>query len=85
MPTVYRFDGCRVVIYLNDHLPEHVHVVQAEKTAIFNLNCDRGPLTMRRTYGFSLPELNQIARRLHSQIQQLCAAWRKIHDQSKGI
>jgi hypothetical protein len=28
MPTVLRQDGFRVVIYPNDHLPSHVHVLK---------------------------------------------------------
>lgn len=30
MPTILRFEGLRVVIYPNDHSPEHVHVLGAE-------------------------------------------------------
>ncbi|MBK1693949.1 hypothetical protein CKO09_04245 [Chromatium weissei] len=26
MPTLQRFNQCRVVIYLNDHPPPHVHI-----------------------------------------------------------
>ena len=26
MPTLKRFDGCRVLMYLDDHPPPHVHV-----------------------------------------------------------
>ncbi len=27
MPTLYRFPDCRVLMYLGDHPPPHVHVV----------------------------------------------------------
>jgi Domain of unknown function (DUF4160) len=27
MPVIYRKDGCRFVIYLNDHGPAHVHII----------------------------------------------------------
>lgn len=38
MPTVLRFDGLRVVICPNDHLPGHVHVVGADCEAVIELN-----------------------------------------------
>ncbi len=28
MPTILRQQGFRVIIYLNDHLPSHVHVLK---------------------------------------------------------
>jgi hypothetical protein len=39
MPTVFRFDGLRVVIYPADQRPEHVHVEGAGGEAVFILNC----------------------------------------------
>lgn len=30
MPTIIRQDGFRIVIYPNDHLPAHVHVVKGD-------------------------------------------------------
>ncbi len=38
VPTVLQIDGLRVVVYLNDHRPAHVHVVGAEGEAVFYLN-----------------------------------------------
>jgi hypothetical protein len=46
MPTVLRFDGLRVVIYPNDHSPEHVHVIGADREAVFELHCPDGPVTL---------------------------------------
>jgi hypothetical protein len=39
MPTVWKFSGFRVVVYLNDHRPAHVHVIGVDCLAIFNLHC----------------------------------------------
>jgi len=33
MPTILRFRGLRVVIYLNDHRPPHVHVIGPDAEA----------------------------------------------------
>jgi hypothetical protein len=30
MPTLQRFSDCRVLIYLDDHPPPHVHVVKSD-------------------------------------------------------
>ncbi len=37
MPTVFRVEGFRFVIYPNDHAPAHVHVVHADGTMVVNL------------------------------------------------
>jgi hypothetical protein len=42
LPTVLRFGGVRVVIYLNDHRPAHVHAIGRGCEAVFNLNCPAG-------------------------------------------
>jgi hypothetical protein len=37
MPTVLRYRGFRFFFYTNEHLPKHIHVEKANKTAKFNL------------------------------------------------
>ena len=79
MPTVFRFDGLRVVIYPADHRPEHVHVIGADGEAVFILNCPAGPSELRESYGFSRPQVTWIKDELASKIAVLCEEWRKIH------
>lgn len=43
MVTVLRADGLRVVIYLNDHLPAHVHVFGDGEVKINLLGADGTP------------------------------------------
>jgi hypothetical protein len=43
MPTIKRIDGLRVMIYSNDHPPPHVHVIGADREAVFELHCPAGP------------------------------------------
>jgi hypothetical protein len=38
MPTVLRQEGCEIVIYLNDHLPPHVHAFIGGGEAKINLD-----------------------------------------------
>jgi hypothetical protein len=80
MVTVLRANGLRVVIYPNDHLPEHVHVIQAEKEAVFNLNCPGGPPELRENYGFSPQDVRRIRTILAAEVERLCERWRAIHD-----
>ena len=79
MPTVFRFNGLRVVIWPNDHRPAHVHVVGAGGEAVFNLHCPKGPPELRESYGFRLPDVNRIKNELSATLADLCAHWSDIH------
>jgi hypothetical protein len=59
MPTVLRIGGLRVVIYLNDHPPAHVHVLGPGWLIVINLI---GP-TIREAINCS--ELMDAWRRFH--------------------
>lgn len=80
MPTVFRIDGLRVVIWPNDHRPAHVHVIGAEGEAMFLLHCPGGPPELRESFGFRLSDVNRMEEALAGIIDALCAEWRKIHD-----
>jgi hypothetical protein len=79
MPTVFRFDGLRVVIYLNDHRPAHVHVIGRGCESVFKLNCWAGPAELRENYGFSKRDLAHIQAVLTEHLQELCREWEEIH------
>jgi len=81
MPTVFRFDGLRVVIYPNDHRPAHVHVKGASAEAVFFLHCPGGPPELRENYGFSRPEVSRIKDTLIRELADLCDQWRIFHAQ----
>jgi hypothetical protein len=85
MPTILRFGGLRVAVYLNDHRPAHVHVIGRGCEAVFNLNCAAGPVQLRENYGFSRAEISRIAKSLGKHLVALCRAWEKIHDIASGI
>ncbi len=79
VPTVFRFDGLRVVIYPNDHRPEHVHVMDGGCEAVFRLNCQRGPVALRENYGFKKSAIRRIQGQLNENVTTLCIAWEEIH------
>ena len=80
MPTVARVERLRVVIYLNDHRPAHVHVIGGGCEAVFNLDCPKGPPKLRENFGYSRAQLGKINAVLADELALLCAAWRAIHE-----
>ena len=80
MPTVLPvFKGRRVVIYPNDHLPPHVHVVGPGEHARFELLCDLGRVRLLSTIGFGLGQLRLIEAYLLNHLAHLCSEWGRIH------
>jgi hypothetical protein len=80
VPSIFWLGGLRVVIYPNDHVPEHVHVVGADCEAVFESHCPVGPVTLRESYGFRIRKLRAVAEALNVRLFELCDAWRVIHD-----
>jgi len=79
MPTIMLIDGLRVVIYPNDHRPEHVHVIGNGCEAVFNLNCTEGPPTLRENYGFAKRRIEKIMDEVADNLALLCSKWSEIH------
>ncbi len=79
MPTIVRFAGYRVVIYPNDHRPEHVHVIGKGVEAVFEVNCPSGDITLRENYGASRKQVSQMRRELKKFQHRICKAWGEIH------
>ena len=79
MPTIDRIDAARVVIYLNDHRPAHVHVVQGERSAVLILHCPNGPLELRENIGFSRTEMRHILEGSMSRLALFCGEWERHH------
>jgi hypothetical protein len=75
VPTVSRIGGLRVVVYLNDHVPAHVHVLGPGWAAVVDL---RGP-SLREAIGCNERDS---ARALDIVVENrvaLIEAWRRIH------
>lgn len=63
----------------NDHRPEHVHIVKAEREAVFLLNCPNGPVLLRENFGFNRGQIDRIERAMNPIVSDLCGEWEKIH------
>ena len=79
MPTVLRFGGYPVVVYPNDHRPEHVHVIGNGHEAVLELNGSKATVELRENFGFSHRDLARIERELVEHLAMLLREWERIH------
>lgn len=78
MPKILRQDGFRVVIYLDDHLPAHVHVFRAEEEVKISLGNETTPPSIIELRG--KPRTGVQALEIVTQHQtELLQAWETIH------
>lgn len=79
MPTIFRFDGYRVIIYSDDHRPPHVHVFGRGCEAVFLIAASGTPSVLRENLGFSRAEIARIRQALDANTMLLLSAWEEIH------
>lgn len=79
MPTIDRIGRARVLIYLNDHRPAHVHVLQGDCHAVLVLHCPDGPPEIRENLGFSRAEMRHILEETLSRLTLFCREWERHH------
>ena len=78
MVTVLRADGLRVVIYLNDHLPAHVHVFGNGEVKINLVGRDEEP-DLIWADGANRSEVRRAMRLVSEHQATLLQHWEKIH------
>lgn len=61
MPTVFKEDGFVIRIWLNDHLPRHVHVFKGDGECLINLEGEDGLLSLKRLNGAAGQDLLALA------------------------
>ena len=71
MPTVFHIEGFRFFFYSNEHLPKHIHIEKAEKTAKFNL----GNVELIKSSGFNSAELKTIRNLVEDKQELLIQKW----------
>lgn len=81
MVTVLRAEGLRVVIYLNDHLPAHVHVF-GDGEAKINLMGPQGGLELVWADNMTRNEVRRAMRIVAEQRAFLLQRWEDIHGRS---
>jgi hypothetical protein len=76
MPTIYREQGFRFVIYADDHPPPHVHVIKAGNEMIIEFE---GTVRIRDNWGFTTRE-QAIAKLIAvDNVTTFTNEWRQIH------
>ena len=78
MVTVLRADGLRVIIYVNDHLPAHVHVF-GDGEAKINLVGAQGQPDLVWADGMTRGEVRRAMRVVAEQQAFLLRRWEDIH------
>ncbi len=78
MVTVVRAHGLRVVIFVNDHEPAHVHVFGDGEAKINLLGSDGAPALVWAD-GMSRSEIRRAMRIVTEQHTALLARWEDIH------
>ena len=74
MPTVFYIDGFRFFFYSNEHLPKHIHIENAEKTAKFNIE----NIELIRSSGFKSSELKTIRNLVEENQELLIVKWNEF-------
>ena len=78
MVTVFRAHGLRVVIFVDDHPPAHVHVFGDGQAKINLLGADGSP-DLVWTNGMTRGETRRAVRIIVEQQALLLAQWEDIH------
>ena len=78
MVTVFRGDGLRVVIFVNDHAPAHVHVF-GDGHAKINLTGADGMPELVFLEGMKRNEARRAMQLVVDRQDELFARWRDIH------
>lgn len=79
MPTILRLKGLRIMLFVNDHPPPHVHAIKAAAQARIALGSeDRKPFLISND-GLSRRELAMALEAVHQNQALLIKRWREIH------
>ena len=78
MIVLLRASGLRVVIYVDDHPPPHVHVIGDGEAKIRLVGADGRPEVIE-TYGMKIGDLRKALNAIEADQVLLLEAWRKIH------
>ena len=78
MVTVLRTEGFRIVIFLDDHEPAHVHVF-GDGEAKINLKGQEGHPELIWAVGMKRPEIRRSMNIVAENRDALLARWREIH------
>ena len=79
VPTLLRFRSFRIVIYVDDHPPAHIHAIGPATRVDFYLNCSQGPVAVRQSFNVRPAEEAALLRFIADNLDTLCEAWEDLH------
>lgn len=80
MPTILRQNGFRVIIYLNDHLPSHVHILKGGGEIKIDLgNSKSKPKLIAIVGAIKNQEVAKALELVTDNQAFLLAKWKEIH------
>ena len=79
MPTVLVIDGFRFFFYSNEHLPKHIHIEKAEKTAKFNLE----NVELVKSSGFNSTQLKTMRNLVEVNQELIIQKWDEFFSNKK--
>ena len=78
MPLVLREGGFHIRIYLNDHPPAHVHVLNADGEAQVSLD----PVRLDKVWSMKPADARRAKALVRSHRAALLAKWKELHERS---
>lgn len=81
MPTIFRQDGFRIVIFPNDHIPAHVHTFKGGAEIRIDLGNDE-PILLSVEGKISNKDLAKALNLVAEYRSELLEKWREIHERS---
>jgi len=79
MPTLFQVGAYRVVIFVNDHSPAHVHVIGAGGFAKVQLGDTPADVALVETMGISRVRLRRVVGEIIARHAECRNVWSKIH------
>jgi K+/H+ antiporter YhaU regulatory subunit KhtT len=75
MPKVHEEAGCKFYIFVNDHVPPHVHVETGSGVIVLNI----ADSSLRRTTGAKISDVRKAQQIVTENRGKLQKAWDDIH------
>lgn len=81
MPKVWEQEGFRFVIYPDDHMPSHIHVIKAGVEVVIELGNETEPPDFRENRGMRARDAMRALEICYEKQDLLLTEWRRIHGQ----
>ena len=78
MVTIHRSGNLRIVIYLNDHAPAHVHAINPDGEAQISLIGGKAP-ELVSVDGIRRSDVRKAMQIVKDNLDAFLAEWRRIH------